>query len=369
MEPLKNQYSKLFFKAFVRNVTVVYPSFNGSNFINSVFINHWDALELKQRMRHVSTVLNQHLSGSYSNDIDILLRVIDVALEKEQQGEKFDRLVYMFVPDYVQQYGLNDYLTSVKAMEKITSFFSCEFAVRPFIVKYENKMMQQMLVWASSKNEHVRRLASEGCRPRLPWAMALPRFKKDPSLVLPILKLLKNDSSLYVRRSVANNLNDIAKDNPKLVINMAQQWYGKTPQTNWVVKHACRTLLKQGNQTIMRLFGYGNAKLIKVTNFKVLTPQVVIGDRLVFQFNLNQTDVSNMLIRLEYAVYFRLKNGQLSKKVFKISEKSYSSQNTHNIQRKHSFKLISTRVYYPGLHRVSVIVNGVEQATKSFVLK
>lgn len=162
----------------------------------------------------------------------------------------------MFFPDYIERFGMEDYAVAVGTMERLTAFTSCEFAVRPFIKKHEGQMLEQMLGWSEHSSHHVRRLASEGSRPRLPWAMALPKLKKDPSPILPILENLKVDSSEYVRRSVANNLNDISKDNPDVALSVFRDWIGHSPETNRIVKHGCRTLLKQGVPEAMELFGF-----------------------------------------------------------------------------------------------------------------
>ena len=276
----------------------------------------------------------------------------------------------MFLPDYVEKYGLanTDYQTSIHAIEQITQFTSCEFAVRPFIIQYPQKMMQQMLVWTTHESEHVRRLASEGCRPRLPWAMALPSLKQEPSPILPILTQLKNDPSEYVRRSVANNLNDITKDNPEIVLQIAQGWKGESPQTDRILKHGCRTLLKQGNTTVLQLFGFGAVDGIALSNFRILTPSVKIGDYLQFSFELTNKAPQPILLRLEYGLYYLKSNGSLSRKVFKISEKQYDGQRTTTILRKQSFRLITTRQFYTGQHQLSIIVNGRELAKESFEL-
>lgn len=152
----------------------------------------------------------------------------------------------MFFQDFVEVFGLEDFENSIKALEVFTLESSSEFAVRAFILKYEYQTMQQMKLWTQSSNEHIRRLACEGCRPRLPWAVALPKFKQDPSSVLEIIELLKNDESLYVRKSVANNLNDISKDNPELLLKFVKENLGFSKELDWICKHASRTLLKKG---------------------------------------------------------------------------------------------------------------------------
>lgn len=224
-----------------------------------------------------------------------------------------------------------------------------------------------MFLWSKHSNKWVRRLASEGSRPRLPWAMALPSLKDDPDPILPILKNLRNDSSETVRRSVANNLNDISKDNPEIVIDIARKWFGLSKDTDALVKHACRTLLKRGDSQTLKLFGFGNDK-ISLGNFKITTPEVRIGEALLFSFSIQNKDDKHNLVRLEYGLYYKKKNGELSRKVFKISERSIEPGKKYEIEKKQSFKRITTRKFYVGTHRVSIIINGRESETKEFRL-
>jgi 3-methyladenine DNA glycosylase AlkC len=277
-------------------------------------------------------------------------------------------LQFMCLPDYVERYGIEDLETSEKVFEHLTAFASCEFAVRPFLVRYPEKMIKKMVAWSKHPNEHVRRLASEGSRPRLPWAMALPAFKKDPTPVLPILENLKNDESEYVRRSVANNLNDIAKDNPQITLKTCYRWFGETRDTDRLVKHACRTLLKAGNTEALQLFGYGDPQNFEISGFEIETPVVRFGEELRFSFRVKNTVKTTALVRLEYGMHFMKANGSLSKKIFKISEKQIDAKSQHHVNRKQSFRPISTRKYYPGRHEISVIINGEEKARKTFEL-
>lgn len=274
----------------------------------------------------------------------------------------------MCLPEYIQEYGLEHYKVSVQALGHITQFMSCEFAVRPFIIKYPGKMMQQMLRWSKHKDPRVRRLASEGCRPRLPWAITLPQFKDDPSPILPILENLKTDTDVWVRKSVANNLNDISKDNPQLAIGIFKQWRGKDKQTDWIVKHAARTLLKQGNKDVMALFGFRKDKDVSVTGFKIDTPVVNEGDSLQFSCVIRNKANAVKHIRVEYAIYYLLANSKHSRKVFKVSEKDYAAKSETKLTRKQSFRKITTRVYYPGVHKVALIINGHEERAHQFTL-
>ncbi|WP_136465769.1 DNA alkylation repair protein [Flagellimonas onchidii] len=364
-ELFKNIYTPTFFKRFSLCVKEVFPEFNTTPFLKDIYNDEWDAKELKQRMRHITHVLKNHLTDDFETNVELLLNSIPVLKQNELKPTSLE---FIFFPDFIEVYGINNYDISIRAFETITKLESCEFAVRPFIIKYTEKMMQQMLHWSQHEHPKVRRLASEGCRPRLPWAMALPELKKDPTPILPILENLKEDVSESVRRSVANNLNDISKDNPGLVIQLAKKWKGKSKELDWVVKHACRTLLKQGIPDVMRLFGFGKADKVKIQKFKILTPIVSIGEGLEFSFILKNTDRKNIKIRLEYGLYYQKANGSLSRKVFKISEKEYERDSSTEIIRKQPFKIITTRKLHTGLHQLSLIINGVELDKLDFQL-
>jgi len=354
---LKDIYDKKFIFKLAYEINEVYSDFNEKKFIKNVFNKEWSKKELKQRIRHMSENIQQSLPANYKKAINILKPV----------SLKFSGLEHLIFPDFVELCGIDDLKTSIHAMEYFTEGSSSEFPVRPFIIKYGNKMMKQMNVWSKSNNEHVRRLASEGCRPRLPWAMALPEFKNDPSLILPILERLKSDKSEYVRRSVANNLNDISKDNPAIVIKIAKQWKGLSPDTDKLIKHGCRTLLKSGEPGVLKLFGYKKPKDILLKKFKV-TKEIKMGEEVMFSFSLLTTKNRIGKLRIEYIVDFVRQNNKTGKKVFKISEGNYS-ESVREISKKHSFREISTRRYYPGKHALSIIVNGEILAKKSFLIK
>ncbi len=363
-EAFKNIYNKRFFEGFIKALLFVIPNFDKKQFLNNIYDDEWENRELKQRMRHISTTLKGFLSADYKTSINTIYELTNY-LQDKQFGLSLE---YMFLPDFVEQYGLDDYTTSVKALEKITQFTSCEFAVRPFIIKYPDQMMKQMLVWSKHEHHGVRRFSSEGCRPRLPWAMALRKLKENPKPIIPILENLKNDKSEFVRKSVANNLNDISKDNPEVVIKLAKKWQGKSQNTDWIIKHGCRTFLKQGNSEVMELFGFGSVKNIKIENFKITTPKVRIGQNLEFDFRLLNNNNQNTKIRLEYGLYYQKANGTLSKKVFKISEKEYIGNSITQIDRKQSFRVITTRKFHLGSHQLSIIINGKEFEKLDFEL-
>ncbi|TLX76405.1 DNA alkylation repair protein [Labilibacter sediminis] len=364
-EALKNMFNKEFIEHLSTIIEDLIDGFNKESFVKGVFNHHWHSLELKERMQHISMVISKQLPKKYKEAVDIILSLTDKAEEHSSEMS----FVYMFLPNFIEQFGINHLDISIKAMERITQFTSCEFAVRPFIIKYPEQMMEQMLKWSIHPHQNIRRFSSEGCRSRLPWAMALPELKKDPSPILPILENLKDDESEFVRKSVANNLNDISKDHPDLVLELGKRWMGKSKNTDWIVKHAFRTLLKQGNSKALAMFGYGNLEHISIDDFKLVTPQISFGDHLSFSFKVNNKADEEVLIRLEYAIYYQKANGSLSKKVYKISEKNYTANSQTALIRKQAFKPISTRKFHEGLHQVSLIVNGKELDKSDFTLK
>jgi len=353
---LKNLYTKEYINSLALNILIFYPSFNINSFTNQIFNSSWKNLELKQRMRHISTIIGIFIPLSYKKQISILINVYKY--NQKTLGNRKDKLGLenLIYSDFVQVYGLDDFITSMFAIEYFTINSSAEFAIREFILKYEDKTIAQMKIWTKSQNEHLRRLASEGCRPRLPWANSLVKYIKDPSIVLEILELLQNDTSLYVKKSVANNLNDISKDHPNIVINIAKKWYGQNEDKNWIIKHATRTLLKQGNLEVLQIFGYIPKQNIKIIDFN-MNSYVKIGTNIEFSFNLKSKYILGKL-RIEYSIDFVRLNNKSNNKVFFITQKEFTT-NIHKINKKHSFKLINTRKYYNGIHNINIIINGI----------
>jgi 3-methyladenine DNA glycosylase AlkC len=364
MALLKDLYSESFYKKLTDALQVVLPGFDAKSFTKEIYSGSFDTMELKQRMRHTTMVMHAFFPPLFSDASKVLVRLVK-QLRENEVGE--DQLAFMFLPDFIECYGLDDYEDGVEMLEFMTQFVSCEFAVRPFLIKYKDKMMAQMLQWSQHESYKVRRFASEGSRPALPWAMAVPFLKKDPALVLPILENLKNDPSEWVRRSVANNLNDISKIKPEIVLELAGRWKGISKETDAIIKHGCRSLLKQGHADILLHYAL-ESKHIELDHFVISTAVVKIGDSLDFSFSVKNNGPVKQLVRLEYAVYYKRLNGQVSKKVFKISERIFEPEESATINRKQSFRVITTRTFYPGTHRLSVILNGKESILQDFEL-
>ena len=360
----KDIYSKEFYAKFAKILKQTILNFNEKKFQELIFDEKFDSYELKERMTHTAKVLHYFLCDNFEEATSSIKKIIENLIIADIEEESVE---FMFFPEYISIYGIEDYENSIKAFEFITQYTSCEFAVRPYIVRYENKMLEQMLLWSKHSHHMVRRLASEGSRPRLPWAIALTSLKKNPSVLTAILSNLKDDDEEIVRRSVANNLNDISKDNPDFVIALAKKWIGNNKKRDWLVKHGCRTLLKQANKEVLNLFGF-DSENIHLENFKIITPSVKVGEKLEFSFALSNTSKKNKMIRIEYGIYYKKKNGALSKKVFKISEREVAAKASLEINRQQSFKLITTRKFHMGIHELSIILNGKESSSLEFDL-
>lgn len=355
-EPLKNLYNREFFDNFSTVLAKNIKGFDAAAFTQQIFDNPWPQLELKQRMRHVATVLHHFLPKDFGKATDVLINITDTLLGGREG--KMDFLT-MFLPDYVEVYGINDYQNSMRAFEKLTCNASAEFAIRPFIIKYP-QTMQQMLAWSRHPNPFVRRLSSEGSRPRLPWAMALPALKKDPTPLLPILENLKTDPAETVRRSVANNLNDIAKDNAPVVMEIVKRWQGMHPNTDWIIKHGSRTLLKKGHDGALDAFGLKRGVKVDVTGIKTSVKKLKIGEALTLGFSINLKEKQAEKLRVEYGVYYVKANGTANRKLFKITENNYMPNQPTNFSRKLRFDDMTTRKHYTGTHKITVVINGNE---------
>jgi len=357
-EPLKNMYNEQFLREFGAIVQAAYSSFNINGFVNASLKENWEALSLMERMRKITITLHSYLPDSYNEAIQILLDV----------NESCYGFPYLILPDFVEVYGQqpSDWDCSIQALEQFTSHSTAEFAVRPFILRNPVRMMEQMLKWSKSSNEHVRRLASEGCRPRLPWGKALHIFKKDPFPIIKVLEQLKTDESLYVRKSVANNLNDIAKDHPQLVIQLAKSWIGHSHYTDWIVRYGCRTLIRQAHPEILALFGYAmhdtESNMIEYAELTVNKSILAIGEESELTYKIAIRPGEPVRIRVEYCIDFVKSSGKISSKKFLLSDKTVAGGALLVASRTHRWSDLTTRRHYPGKHRIALVVNGVEVA-------
>ena len=330
--------------------------FDTSAFRAAVFDFSWDERALKQRIRHVAVCIDEALDGDYARKLQVLR---SAAEDLPVTGIP----VWCF-NDFVEEYGVEFPDISLPALEQLTRLASSEFAVRPFIARYPGRMAKQMLEWAASDDAAVRRLASEGYRPRLPWGMGLPAIKSDPTPVLAVLVRLRNDPDEVVRRSVANNLNDISKDHPELVVSVLRQWGDSTPAS--LRKHALRTLLKKGHAGAMELLGFAKDVDVVIEGMTVSPPVGKVGESVHVEFQVCSVSDEPQSVMVDYAVVFQNASGTGSRKVFKGVTQELPGRDEIRFRRKISLQQMSTRRILPGAHTVEAQVNGVVLATAGF---
>jgi 3-methyladenine DNA glycosylase AlkC len=325
-------------------------------------------LELKDRVRHLVRVLNDFLPQDFAETAGILVRLKDNWIE----GDPDDRLRGLAawpVIDYVGEYGLSYPDHALAALRELTPFFSAEFAIRPFIIEHPDTAFRYLHEWTADGDERVRRLVSEGSRPRLPWGQQLPEIIADPSATLELLEKLKDDPSEYVRRSVANHLNDISKDHPDTVVGVCRRWQdGASPERLWIIRHATRTLVKAGHPAVFGLLGYTDDPLLDLESLELVSADIAMGDTLEFAVGLKSSADKHQKVVVDYAIHHVKANGKTSPKVFKFSKLEIGPGETARLVKRHSIRPITTRKYYPGEHSVEILVNGKSMGSKSFTL-
>ncbi len=342
---------------FASDLSKVYKGFDQKNFINSVCTKEFFDLELKDRLNEVSRQLKPFLPGSYKKAIELLIKA----------APKVNGFYNWSMTAYIEQYGLDQFDISVNALKELTKYGSSEFALRPFMINHTDKMMKVLNKWVNDPNEHIRRLAAEGSRPRGVWVAHIEAFKKDPRPVLKLLEHLKADESLYVRKAVANNLNDIAKDHPDLVIKTAIQWLkDKNPNTDWIIKHACRTLIKKGDPLVFPLFGFTTSPKVQLKRLSLSDKTIKIGSTVTVDFEIQSMSDKSQKLAVDYKLYFIKKSGKTAPKTFKLSEKSIKGNEIIPFSIKYNFADLSTRKHSPGMHRIEIIINGQSYKVVTF---
>lgn len=336
-----------------------------------------DTLELKARSNQISAALLKNMPQDFVQAAAIITRALAPASKTEtiqfkSGNQGLAGWMMMPITDYVAHASLQPNATflneGLKLLHACTQRFSAEFSIRPFLRDHTDKTLSVLHDWAGDDSVHVRRLVSEGTRPYLPWGLRLHVFAKDPSPILPLLEHLKNDASEYVRRSVANNLNDIAKDNPDLVVQIAHSWWDESNKARTkLIKHACRTLLKNGHPDALALFGYPPAKL-DATSITVSSKSLKMGDEQFLTLKIENKLNSSQQLLVDYAMHHQKANGKMSLKVFKWTSLTLAPNTQKTLVKKHSFKAVTTRKYYAGKHKVEVLINGKTFASDEFDL-
>lgn len=326
-------------------------------------------LALRQRVDFLIRLLNTFLPQDFVQTAT-LLEQIPVYWDAGQKDDPLRHFAAWPVIDYVAVYGLQHPQRSLSVLKRLTLLYSAEFAIRPFLIQHRDLTLKQLHSWCDDTDHHVRRLVSEGTRPRLPWGKQLKPFMDNPLPVFALLEQLKDDPSDYVRRSVANNLNDIAKDHPQLVIDRCQAWQQpNNPRRNWIIRHACRTLVKNGYTGVYGLLGYTETPQVDVHSLQLSPMQVFIGEALTFHFTVQSTATSRQKMVIDYAIHHRKANGQTSAKVFKLKNIQLAAGEAMTLSKKHSFRVVTTRTYYAGMHQVDILLNGEVVVRRGFELQ
>jgi 3-methyladenine DNA glycosylase AlkC len=350
-----------------------WPNFPLDNFDQEIAVNITEQ-GLGERIQQVRRSLFNYLPSSYEQALTILLQSLPNVLPKDAFDTKLDLssqngFLMIALTAFVARYGIDHYQLSMNALKEMTKRFSAEGSIRYFIIKYPEQVMATFSHWVVDDCPHVRRLVSESTRPRLPMMIALPEFKKDPSPIIPFLTLLKNDSELFIRRSVANNLNDISKDNPDVVTNLLAQWHqDKSANMTWLIKHALRTLEKTGDVNALNILGFSSSPKVIVDEFSLNNKMMKLGGHLTLNLRLRTNGTSKENLLIDYEVYHMKANGKLMPKVFKWAKKIISAEQPLHLIKKHNIKPISTRKYYEGRHEIHLKINGKTMAKESFML-
>jgi 3-methyladenine DNA glycosylase AlkC len=366
-EPLKNYFDDRVPRAISVQIATVWPDFPADAFVQQVLVGYGE-LELMDRGRHIARTLGTYLPEAYPQALDLLLRsVADGAPAAEGDGGMAS---FLYLPHlcFVAEFGLDDFDRSMGALYILTQRFTAEFSIRPFIERYQSASLALLHTWATDPNPHIRRLVSEGSRPRLPWAGRLRSFLKDPAPVLALLERLKDDPEEFVRRSVANNLNDIGKDHPDTLLEVARRWMADaSPARQALVRHALRSLVKEGNAHALEILGYGRSASVRLEDVR-LPAEVPKGGKVTIEFNVRSTGLSVQAVLVDLRVHFVKRNGRTSPKVFKLKAVNLRPGEVASVRKSVSLADLTTRRHYPGRHSVEVLVNGRTEPLGAFVV-
>ncbi|WP_133795648.1 DNA alkylation repair protein [Prosthecobacter fusiformis] len=356
---LKDWFDAPRLRHIASEVTALQPAFDSKHFLK-LALTDLDELSLMQRLRRTTESLHATLPSKYPAAVKIL-RALAPRINHSFVG--------LVLPDYVAQYGLQHFDLSLEALKYFTPFSSAEFAIRPFLRQDLPRTLAVMEAWSRDDNDHVRRLASEGCRPRLPWSFRLDALIADPTPVLPILQNLRADPSLYVRKSVANHLNDITKDHPAWVLDLLHTWpLGESPHTTWIARHALRTLIKKGDPRALAIIGASGKVEVKIHHFTVTPDNIQLGQKIRLTLQLQSIATVPQRLVVDYALHYVKKSGSTSAKVFKWKEFTLAPGETITLTREQTIKDFTTRLHHPGQHGVDILMNGELMANSGFHL-
>jgi len=365
-EPLKNSFGPDVPVLIADMIAPVYPEFDRERFI-SIAVTGLEDLELTPRARQVADALAATLPEDRRDAMAIISASLGPEIESaELTGmEPFRYLPFVF---FVAQHGLDHFDSAMTVQHELTKRFTAEFSIRAYLDRYPERTLEQLHVWATDDNVHVRRLVSEGTRPRLPWAPRLRRFQEDPQPVIELLEILKDDEEEYVRRSVANNLNDISRDHPALAVATAARWWSEDPRTRRMVHHGLRTLIKAGDPDALAILGFGSDSPVRLLAVTIEPPEVHIGESVRITADFDNPSSSQGGALVDFVVHFVKANGSSNPKVFKGGERSVAAGESTLVSKLVSVAQHSTRTHYPGVHAVDIQINGTTHPGGEFVI-
>lgn len=350
-------------------IKAAYPKFDTRGFERQV-LKDFPKQELMERIRGIRNQLRAFLPKSYPEAVKVILKALPSELDNKKTDNDFGDFIYAPYSYFVATYGCTEKHVdlSLGALKEITKRFSAEGALRDFLNAFPDKTLQAVNKWAKDKNYHVRRLASEGTRPNLPWAK---RINVLPAKMSPVLDQLHADSTRYVVRSVANHLNDLSKIDKKLTLSLLKKWRKAKKQNHkeldYLTNHSLRTLIRAGDADALRMVGFASDQL-NVTDFQVKPKKVKVGEAVSFSFKLSSTSGKAQNVMVDYILYFNKANGKLSPKTFKLAKILLEPEETIVLKKSHALKLMRTRALYPGEHQIELQINGHCFGCESFML-
>jgi 3-methyladenine DNA glycosylase AlkC len=373
-EAFKLIYSPALIATSAAHLHRVWPAFDHKHFVK-LASSGLDALEMKARAMQIATAMQATLPDDFDRACGILESALAPAFVNEELGGMHTTQaglagwVIWSTGEFVVRHGMHAPERALICLREMTQRFSCEYSIRPFIAEHMALTMKTLHVWAQDQNLHVRRLVSEGSRPRLPWGLQLKALVTDPSPTLPLLSALQDDSSEYVRRSVANHLNDIAKDHPDLVADWLDEHLpGATAARQALLRHASRTLVKDGHARVLKAWGVGSA-FKGSAQLSLDKKRLKVGEDVGLHVELRSTAKAAQKLVVDYAVHHVKANGETSAKVFKGWKLSLAAGESVSLAKRHSLKEITTRRYHAGVHALEVLVNGAAMAKAEFNLQ
>ena len=347
--PLKDRIDRQLVTSLADRLRAEHPPFDSESFLNAV-LPQLEALELKERINIIADAIADHLPDDYPTALAV---VRAVAENKLADWEAWP------LCSLVERHGLQHPEASLAAMPTLTKQWSCEFAIRPYLDHHLDLTRQYLRQWTDDPDEAVRRLPSEGTRPLLPWGPKVAALIDDPSIGLELLNMLRHDPSETVRRSVANHLNDVAKADPDLVVDTLRGWVGEArPVEAKMVKHALRTLVKNGHRGTLELLGFTTDPQVTVDGFACSPDKINLDSHIELEAKLTSTSDAEQLVVVDFVIHHIGASGAASPKVFKWTNKVLEPGATVTLTKRRKIANASTRTYHPGSHKVELQVSG-----------